>query len=232
LHLKNHSLLADITAQHDIDCDYARDGSFVIASDEEEEDALRRSYPLLLEDGFRCEFVEASQINKTLRTLGFGGGLFNPSDGHINPVSLIRGMADVAQRGGVKIFEYTPVGQFRKAGASWLVKTEHGSVATDLLFITSNAWTPSLLPEMELEPVRGQCLAIGPLGELPIAAPCYTNYGSEYWRVAGQHAIFGGMRRVGKNEESGYEDGVTEAVQSALGSFCRDHFPYLRGVPR
>jgi glycine/D-amino acid oxidase-like deaminating enzyme len=231
LHLKNHSLLADIVAQHGIDCDYARDGSLVIAADEEEEDLLRRSHPLLLEDGFRCEFVEASQINKTLRALGFGGGLFNPSDGHVDPVGLIRGLAAVAQSGGVKFFEHTPVSQFRKAGVSWVAETEHGSVTTDLLFLASNAWTPKLLPEMELEPVRGQCMAIGPLGEPPITVPCYTNYGSEYWRGAGRYAILGGMRRAGNNEEVGYEDGVTEAVQSALDSFCRDHFPYLRSAP-
>ena len=38
MHLQNHALLAGIIARHDIACDYARDGSFVIAADPEEED--------------------------------------------------------------------------------------------------------------------------------------------------------------------------------------------------
>jgi gamma-glutamylputrescine oxidase len=230
MHLQNHALLAEIVTRHEIECGYARDGSFVIAGDEEEEGLLRRSHPLLMEDGFPCEFLKSSEVNRTLRTCGFGGGLFNPSDGRVDPVGLIRGMAAITQRDGLRIFEHTAVRHIRKVDGSWVLDTDHGSVTAPLLFLASNAWTPILLPKVMLRPVRGQCLAVGSLEELPASQPCYSNYGSEYWRGVGRSVVLGGMRRAGNSGENCLEDGITEAVHLALDRFCSDHFPYLRGV--
>ncbi len=229
-HLQNHALLAEIVARHDIECEYARDGSFVIAIDEQEEEVLRRGLPLMRESDLSCEFVEASVINRTLGTTGFGGGLFNPLDGHVNPVSLIQGMAAVLVRGGCRIFEHSAVRCIREAGG-WIVETEQGNVTATLLFLASNAWASSFVPELALEAVRGQCLAVGPLDPPPTPVPCYTNYGSEYWRGSGRQMILGGMRRAGGEGETCHDDTIAQAVQLALERFRGDHFPHLERIP-
>ncbi len=230
-HLQNHDLLADFVVRNQIRCDYARDGSFVLAIDAEEEDLLRRSYPLLLEDGFACEYKESSEISKILGTAGFFGGLFNPLDGCVDPVGLTRGAAAVVRAGGGRIFERSGVRRIREGAGHWTLETEKGTATAPLLFLAVNAWTPILLPQLRLQPVRGQCLAIGPLRSPPIPTPCYTNYGSEYWRGSGRHTLMGGMRRAGKSSETGLDDGVTHSVQQALEGFRSAHFPGLEREP-
>ncbi len=230
-HLQNHALLAEFVARFDLDCDYARDGSFVIALDSEEEELLRLSHTLMQEDGLGCEFVEPSGIRKSTGVCGLGGGLFNPTDGHVDPVRLTRGMAAAARSAGTSIFEQTRVGSIRRSGRSWVVETERAQVAAPLVFLALNAWTPALLPEVALEPVRGQCVAFGPLEHAPVTVSCYTNYGSEYWRGAGNYVLAGGMRTEGGKEESGDKDGITPPVQLAIERFYAAHLPFLQGVP-
>ncbi len=230
-HLQNHALIADCIAEHEIDCNHARDGCFVIASDSAEEDLLRESGRLQLEDGFRCEFIEASEIARILGTRGFLGGLLNCLDGYVDPVRLTRGIAAAVQRSGCEISEHTRVECIRQSGASYVLETERGAVTTPLVFLAANAWTPSLLPEMALQPVRGQCLALGPLDAPAPPLPCYTNYGSEYWRGSGRYLLLGGMRRSGKAGEIGCDEAISEPVQTALDRYRSEHFPTLSGAP-
>ncbi len=230
LHLRNHAMLAEIVARQDVDCDYRREGGFVIAGDDEEEELLRKSHPLLIEDGFLCEFVDSAQVNRILHTTGFGGGLFNPSDGSVNPVRLVRAIAASAHRRNTQFFECTTLRRLRQTGSSWLLEAEHGTVSAGLVFLACNAWLPVFLPQVRLQPVRGQCLAVGPLAAPPAAVPCYANYGSEYWRGAGSHFILGGMRRAGGRDELGYADGTSTPVQNALEDYCFKHFPQFAGA--
>jgi glycine/D-amino acid oxidase-like deaminating enzyme len=230
-HIENHALLAEAVARHKIDCGYSRSGGFVIGADEAEEELLRRSHPLLLNDGFPSEFFESTEINRTLGTCAFGGGLFNPLDGCIDPVRLTRGLAATFQRTGVVLFERSSVRRIRREGASLVLEAGEGRVTASLVCLANNAWAPLLVPVTTLEPVRGQSSAAGPETVPSMAVPCYTNYGSEYWRGTGSHLILGGMRRAETGTGTGYEEIPTGSVQRALDKFREDHFPRLKGIP-
>jgi gamma-glutamylputrescine oxidase len=108
-HTENHALIADAVAEHQLDCGYVRTGSLVIAADDSEEELLRRSHPLLVEDGFSSEFVDSTEINRILGARKLGGGLFNPEDGCLDPVRFVRGLAVVFQNAGISLFEGTRV---------------------------------------------------------------------------------------------------------------------------
>lgn len=230
IHLENHRLLTEIVDRNGLDCGYARCGSLFVAADDVEEDVLIRSCSLLQEDGFACELLDAVTLNRTLHSRGFGGALFNPSDGRVDPVRLVRQMARLAETGGVVFCEHSPVHAINGAGNLWRVETEKGSVTSRFVFLASNAWTPSLLPSLPLQPVRGQCVALphlpGPFAEIS----CYTNYGSEYWRGVDGCAIFGGRRDAGGSGESEYSEETSSAVQEALEGFYKSHFPELRNA--
>ncbi|MBZ5495250.1 MAG: FAD-binding oxidoreductase [Acidobacteriia bacterium] len=231
LHLENHGILASLADRHGIECGYRRSGSYAVGIDSEEEEELRRSSLLLREDGFECAFLEAADMNRALGGRGFCGGIHNPLDGVVDPVRLIRGLARQAEKAGGRILERSPIRSVDRAGTGWIVRSPHGSLSAPLLFLACNAWLPQIYGRVTVKPVRGQCCALAaPSAVLPDIA-CIANYGAEYWRRAGEHGIFGGFRRLGSSAEEGYQDSVSDVIQSALQRFVRAHFPGLDHAP-
>ena len=227
LHLKNHEMLSSHIERYGLECGYGRSGSMAIAADADEEQVLRSSYPLLRQDDFPHGLLESDEVNRILGGQGFRCGLFNPSDAHVDPVRLIRGLARIAESGSARIFENSPIESVRRAGDGWTLTSRSGRLSAPLVFLACNAWVPLLCPAVAVQPVRGQCLVVcGSPVSLP-ETPCLTNYGSEYWRGIPGGAILGGMRRLEKGEESGYADGTTYSVQRSLEEFGAGHFPKL-----
>ncbi len=69
------------------------------------------------------------------------GGWWAPSGGHINPLSLARGLARaVAERGG-HIHSGSPVLAFSRAGSRWVVTTTEGRVDARALVLATGATT-------------------------------------------------------------------------------------------
>jgi glycine/D-amino acid oxidase-like deaminating enzyme len=231
LHQENHNLLAELVSRFDIDCGYRRGGGYSVGVDSDEEEVLRRSALLLQADEFPCTFLEAQDMNRVLGGRAFFGGIYNPLDGVVDPVRLIRGLARAAENAGVKILEKSPVDSLARDGNTWVLRSPYGRISAPLVFLACNAWLPSLRSQFPVAPVRGQCCAIAdPHASLPDMA-CMANYGAEYWRRAGNHYVFGGFRHMGGPAESGYRDEVTEGIQSALQGFVRAHFPVLESAP-
>ncbi len=225
LHMENQALLAQLVDNHAIDCRYRRGGGYAAGIDGEEEEELRRSALLMREDSFPCDFLEAQDLNKAVGGKGFCGGVFDPSDGVVDPVRLVRGLARAVESAGVRILERSPATSIARSGGAWIVQSPKGRASAPLLFLVCNAWLRLLRGSLPLQPVRGQCCAmLAPRAILPEAA-CIANYGAEYWRRAGDYLVFGGFRRVGGDAEASYQDEVTVAIQDALGQFARAHFP-------
>ena len=227
LHLKNHDIIAALIERHGLKCGYRRTGSMAVAVDSEEEEVLRSSHSLLRQDHFTHELLEADEVDRTVSGRGFCCGLFTPSDAHVDPVRLVRGLAQIAGSEGVQVFENSPIESLQRSGDRWVLGSQSGAVSAPLVFLACNAWVPRLCPGIPLQAVRGQCLAICGSGVSLPGMPCLTNYGSEYWRGVPGGAIFGGMRRFERGGEPGYGDRTTETVQTALQEFCDHHFPEL-----
>jgi glycine/D-amino acid oxidase-like deaminating enzyme len=231
LHRENQDLLAQWVDQYGIDCGYRRKGSFAVGIDSAEEEILRRSRLQMEQDGFPCTFLEASEINSSIGGSSFFGGIFNPSDGVVDPVRLVRGLAAAAETSGTRIFERSPVEGIVREGGAWTARTPRGCVSAPLLFLAANAWVPSLRRRIPVSPVRGQCCAMVSAKGVPPDTAFMSNYGAEYWRRAGDLVILGGFRRLGGPAEATHEEGVTGCLQSALAEFASARFPSLRGAP-
>ncbi len=69
------------------------------------------------------------------------GGMFNPTGGHINPLMLSHGLADVCIKAGVKIFENTPAIKTTRSSGHWQIKTPAATLTADALLLATNAYT-------------------------------------------------------------------------------------------
>jgi gamma-glutamylputrescine oxidase len=196
---ETHDLLAEALQGREVG--YRRTGSQLLPASPEEAAELAASAELLREDGFEASWD--------------GERLLNPRDGELDPVRAVSALAELAPTGsireGVKVeaLEASPGGVRVFAGPDECLA---GAVV-----LATNAYTPLLLPEVGIAPVRAQMLATGPERRRLVDMPTYSERGFRYWRqLPDGRLLAGGFRHHALEEEVGYETVTTARVQGLL----------------
>jgi glycine/D-amino acid oxidase-like deaminating enzyme len=180
---------------------HRRRGLVKEAADADESRDLEESGQLLQEDGFDARWD--------------GSRLLFSRDGEHNPVetvlSLASGAPDDAIREGVDVsaLDASPSGVRVEAGGRECV--------AEVVVLATNAYTPLLLPDVPIEPVRGQIAATGPVTDRIAACPTSRERGFQYWNQRWDGRVLaGGYRNWALAEEVGYDARPTSPIQSHL----------------
>ncbi|MEV6848541.1 FAD-dependent oxidoreductase [Actinoplanes sp. NPDC051411] len=133
-----------------IDCDYAKGGTITLA----------RSAVQLRRVQGSPGFVDADAARAICGASDVLGGVYSPDCAAIHPAKLVRGLADAAERLGVRIFEGTRV--LRLARGS--VVTDHGTVRATTVVRALEGYTARLEGHRRaLAPVYSLMIATEPL---------------------------------------------------------------------
>jgi glycine/D-amino acid oxidase-like deaminating enzyme len=200
LTVENHDAM--VAAVSGFDVGHFRDGTLILASGPEEAEQLEESAALLVEDGFKAHWD--------------GKALFNPRDGEVNPAALVGALA--VQAGVGRICDHVEVtGLEPSSGGDVLVHSHTHSGRAGIVILATNAYTPLLVPSVQISPVRAQMLATLPLEGLVVERPTYSHLGYRYWRqVVSGELLVGGWRDVAPEVEVGYDQEPTETIQAQL----------------
>jgi glycine/D-amino acid oxidase-like deaminating enzyme len=115
------------------------------------------------------ELLDRAAISSMLGSDAWFGGFWNRSGGHINPLALTRGMANVALKLGAVIYARSPALALAHVNGRWTVKTANGTVTAHALVLATNAYTGEfaehLAPEIarEVIPVLSWQMATKPI---------------------------------------------------------------------
>ena len=120
--------------------------------------------------GAPVELLDRAAVSAMLGSDAWFGGFWNRTGGHINPLALTRGLADVALRLGAAIYARSPAISFSLANGRWTVKTANGSVTAPAFVLATNAYTgefAELAPAIahEVIPVLSWQMATRPIGD-------------------------------------------------------------------
>lgn len=121
--------------------------------------------------GAPVELLDRAATAEMLGSEAWFGGFWNRTGGHINPLALTRGLAEVALKLGATIHARSPAIAMTYQNDRWVVKTAKGSVTARALFLATNAYTgefaPDLAPEIasEVIPVLSWQMATKPIGD-------------------------------------------------------------------
>ena len=181
---------------------FRRVGSFRLAFDGAEREALRREHDALREDGFAVEWVD--ELPAPLDRL-YLGAILHPPDGALHPARWVRRLARRAAEAGADVRE----------GESVSVD----SLAADAVVVAGDGYTASLLPELAPSVVatRGQVLVTEPLPERRYERPHYARGGYDYWhQLPDGRLVVGGNRDAAPAEEETDVLETTELVQSRI----------------
>lgn len=121
--------------------------------------------------GAPVELLDRAAVSRMLGSEAWFGGFWNRTGGHINPLALARGLAEVALQLGAVIYARSPAASMAYANDRWVVKTAAGTVTARALVLATNAYTgefeAGLAPEIaqEVIPVLSWQMATRPISD-------------------------------------------------------------------
>jgi dimethylglycine dehydrogenase len=113
------------------------DGGIRLANTEAQMDGYRHFVSMAAGMGVEFEVIDAEECARRhplISTDNLLGGLWDPSDGHIDPAQLCQALARRARLAGAEVNRHTPVtGLTQHPDGTWAVHTEKGDVRAEIV---------------------------------------------------------------------------------------------------
>ncbi|MEM8835201.1 MAG: FAD-binding oxidoreductase [Planctomycetota bacterium] len=192
----------------------------LLAYAEDEARELERSCALMREDGFDTEILRSGD-DAVWRAHPPLLALTNPHDAVVNPVELVRHLAEgIAGRSVVG----AEVMRVEADGDGVAVETRSRTLRCRSAVVCTNALARQLLPGegASVHANRGQLLALdAPADSCRLDFAYYADRGSEYFRRADDRTVIvGGWRKHFETDERTESEMVSADVQSGLEAFA------------
>ena len=149
----------------------------------------------------QLELYTGSELKLRINSERYLAGLYDPQSGHLHPLNYTLGLAQAAEKAGVRFHESSPVLNTEEGNLIRVTSTE-GSVLCRQLILAGNAYLARIGREIhhKLMPVGTYIGATVPLGEQRARslipgniAVSDLNFVLDYYRLSGDHRmLFGG----------------------------------------
>jgi glycine/D-amino acid oxidase-like deaminating enzyme len=223
--------------RYGIDCDFRRTGVLNVATQPHEVDELRAGA-----DGRSTVFLDEQAVRAEVGSPTYLAGLWSKDTcALVDPARLAWGLAETAERLGVRIVEGTSVERIRRAGGRIDVRTAHGTVHARQVALGTNAYRP-LLRRLRLAtvPVYDYALMTEPLSDEQLAsigwshrqglADCGNQF--HYYRMTADNRILWGgydaIYHYGRQVRASYDQ--RQETFDVLARQFFQTFPQLAGV--
>lgn len=225
----NLALLKEHIIQNDKNLGFNDNGTFSLASTNEEFNELKHTAKLMESFDIAVEVLDQKSILDRVGAINFVGGIKYLKDASVDPMRLLYKMNTLAN---VPILEGTEVFDIHSDGAgSVLVKTDKVQISAGIALMGLNGYSSQLKKYFadKIYPTRGQIMVTEAVPQF-MEGPCYANFVLDYFRqIHDGRVIIGGFRQLEKATEVGYSDHVTDVIQDALYEFLQKYIPRLNG---
>ncbi len=130
---------------YDGDVEFKQEGYLIVSSTPEETAQFKKNVALQNSLGIPSKLLtkeEAKEIVPHLNTDVINAATFCKTDGHLNPFTMTDAYYKAAARLGVEFFTYTTVEDIdAKDGAIQAVKTDKGTIATNVVVNAAGGWS-------------------------------------------------------------------------------------------
>jgi glycine/D-amino acid oxidase-like deaminating enzyme len=200
---RGNDIIRDRVKKYNIDCDL-KPGFLDVARNPKQMEELEEDCRTLQQQGFAHELrlLDKAELEKTIGTLKYFGGLINYGNGHLHPLNLCRGEARAATELGVHIFEQSPVVEINHGDRNRVICAS-GEVDCTFVVLAGNAYHKLEKKRLAgiLFPANSYIIATEPLAEHTLAeinpldlAVCDVNNVPDYYRLsADKRMLFGGI---------------------------------------
>jgi len=171
-----------VAAAEGIDCHFAKGGTITLARTGAQEERARSLVSAESEFGVDVSWLSATEAHALCGATSVRGGVYTPHCAAIHPGRLVRGLAEVVERRGVRLYEQTRALSLRPGA----VVTEHGTVRAEVVVRATEGYTAGL---------AGQRRALVPLYSLMVAT---SPLPASFWSSVGlaRRETFADFRRM------------------------------------
>lgn len=231
--------LGELVREHNIDCDYEKNGLLTMATCPAHVKRLQAEVRLAEKLGFQgVRWLDETETRSQVRSPTYLGARFEEDCVLINPAKLARGRKDVATSVGAEIYEQTPV-----LGAHFQprlrLETPQGSVAPKKVIFATNAYSV-LFPQLKSKamPVFTYIVLTEPLSDAHFKEiGWYHRQGIEdgrnlihYYRLTADNRLLMGGHDVLYYYGNRLDQDTHERTFTNLERFIVETFPQLADV--
>ena len=157
-------LFADIR-RYNVDCEAEQNGWIQAAHTRNAADGLKRLHDAWAGVGADITIRSRAETRAAVGSDAYDFSLHHSKGGFVQPMGLTRGYAKTAKAAGARLYEETPAVKVENTGSKWRIETPLGSVTTDRVILTTNAYTDDLWPGLRqtMLPMYSISLATAPL---------------------------------------------------------------------
>ena len=146
----------------------------------------------------------------------------NKLEGCLHPGKLCQALLRTVQAMGVIILNNTTVTGYEINEIGIRIHNNRNlDLLTGKLLICTNAFVKTLLPELDVQPARGQVLLTAPIEGLKIKGAFHSDEGYIYFRNLGNRLLLGGARNKAFEEETTEVMDISTTIQDELESFLK-----------
>ncbi|MGB8193063.1 MAG: FAD-binding oxidoreductase [Chitinophagaceae bacterium] len=160
-----------------------------------------------------------------IKKFGFDGVqhlIENKLEGQLQPGKLTQALLQEVLKLGVRVLFGYEATSFEKINDGVAVNSEHVSLHAKKLVICTNAFTNNLLPQLNVQPARGQVMVTSPIPGLKFKGCFHSDEGFIYFRNFGKRVLLGGARNKFIEQEYTTELTTSDNVQQELERLLRD----------
>jgi gamma-glutamylputrescine oxidase len=148
-----------------------------------------------------------SRVDKEIDALGFDKKvikslIYNRFEGQLHTGKMMRSLLNIAQQLGIQIITGAEVVSFEDKETSVNVNVKSSVTKNEIVFtankiaICTNAFTKTLIKDLDISPGRGIVMVTKPIKNLPFKGVFHIEKGYYYFRNEGDRVIFGGGRNL------------------------------------
>jgi glycine/D-amino acid oxidase-like deaminating enzyme len=183
---ESHLRLRSVLGEARRDCGYSPRGSFLLATDRAQAEALAESEDLLREDGFPGEFLDHYMLETRFDLSGFPGAYWAAEDAEVDARLLLGALGEQARSAGVA-FDPRPVRAVRaEAGGRAEIEVEGAIVRAAAALVATDGPARALVPGLGplVRPAASARLRTVPLAGAVLPAVVRTADGRVAWHSA------------------------------------------------
>jgi len=211
----------DLIGRYDIQCDLKR-GCLVGAAKPSDAEWYRgHAEHMRQRYGFDVRFVEGEELAHLSGSTAFRGGIVEYQSAHLHPLNYALGLAQAAQKRGVRLYESSRVETYDRASPT-RVRTRDGVVKARYVVLGCNGYLGRLEPRVagKIMPINNFVLATEPLDgqrlqQLNPEDLCMydAKFVVNYWKLTGDgRMLFGG----GENYTKRFPSDIKSFVRKYL----------------
>lgn len=197
-------------------CDYVNQGGYEVFQDEATMQRVKAALPVL-NRGFARITGNQEVWTTRDRVAGVKTKLpvfFNPLEGQLQPAKLAAHLMDRCRSLGIRLLFGAAVETVCDTSVHLSTGAE---IRTDQIVLTTNAFTPNLLSDLPLRPVRNQVLLTKPIPDLSLRGCYHHQRGYVYFRNVGSDRILiGGARHLAGEVAQTMDFGPNQLIEKQL----------------